>query len=87
MREVIHAVQSQRKTLDLEFTDRIELGFATESEELRNALQAHAETLASETLAVSISFELLQNAELETLDVDGRALTMSLKRARPPETS
>jgi len=29
VREVIHAVQSQRKTLDLEFTDRIELGFAT----------------------------------------------------------
>ncbi|MDA7899219.1 isoleucine--tRNA ligase [Pirellulales bacterium] len=87
VREVIHAVQSQRKTLDLEFTDRIELGFDTDSEELRKALQAHAETLASETLAVSISFELLQNAELETLDVDGHALTMSLKRARPPETS
>ena len=87
VREVIHAVQSQRKTLDLEFTDRIELGFDTDSEELRKALQAHAETLASETLAFSISFELLQNAELETLDVDGHALTMSLKRARPPETS
>ena len=87
VREVIHAVQSQRKTLDLEFTDRIELGFDTDSEELRKALQAHAETLTSETLAVSISFELLQNAELETLDVDGHALTMSLKRARPPETS
>ena len=87
VREVIHAVQSQRKTLDLEFTDRIELGFVTESEELRNALQAHAETLASETLAVSIGFELLQKAELETLDVDGRALTMSLKRASPPKTS
>ena len=87
VREVIHAVQSQRKILDLEFTDRIELGFDTDSEELRKALQAHAETLASETLAVSISFELLQNTELETLDVDGHALTMSLKRARPPETS
>ena len=80
-------MQSQRKILDLEFTDRIELGFDTDSEELRKALQAHAETLASETLAVSISFELLQNTELETLDVDGHALTMSLKRARPPETS
>ena len=87
VREVIHAVQSQRKTLDLEFTDRIELGFATESKELRNALQAHAETLASETLAVSVGFELLQKAELETLDVDGQALTMSLKRASPSKTS
>ena len=87
VREVIHAVQSQRKTLDLEFTDRIKLGFTTESEELRKALQAHTESLASETLAVSIEFELLQNAELEKLDVDGHALTMSLKRASPPEAS
>ena len=87
VREVIHAVQSQRKTLDLEFTDRIKLGFTTESEELRKALQAHTESLASETLAVSIEFDLLQNAELEKLDVDGHALTMSLKRASPPEAS
>ena len=87
VREVIHAVQSQRKTLDLEFTDRIKLGFATESEELRKALQAHTESLASETLAVSIEFELLQNAELETLDIDGHALTMSLKRASQSKAS
>lgn len=87
VREVIHAVQSQRKTVDLDFTDRISLGFVTESEELREALQKHVKTIASETLAVSISFEHVEDAEEETLNIDGHALTITLNRVVPPETS
>jgi len=87
VREVIHAVQSQRKTVDLDFTDRISLGFVTESEELREALQKHVKTIASETLAVSIRFEHVEDAEEETLDIDGHALTITLNRVVPPETS
>ena len=87
VREVIHAVQSQRKAVDLEFTDRIALGFVTKSDELRVALQAHVKTIASETLAVSIGFEPIQNAEEETLDLDGHALTITLKRVVTPETA
>ena len=86
VREVIHAVQSQRKTVDLEFTDRIALGFVTESDELRVALQAHVKTIAAETLAVSIGFESIPDAEEETLDLDGHALTITLKRVVTPET-
>ena len=87
VREVIHAVQSQRKTVDLEFTDRIALGFVTESDELRVALQAHVKTIAAETLAVSIDFESIPDAEEETLDLDGHALTITLKRVVTPETA
>jgi isoleucyl-tRNA synthetase len=87
VREVIHAVQSQRKAVDLEFTDRIALGFVTKSDELRVALQAHVKTIASETLAVSIGFEPIQNAEEETLDLDGHALTITLKRVVTPGTA
>jgi isoleucyl-tRNA synthetase len=87
VREVIHAVQSQRKTVDLEFTDRINLGFVTESDELRVALQAHFKTIALETLAVSIGFEQIPDAEEETLDLDGHALTITLKRIVTPETA
>ena len=53
VREVVHAVQTSRKTLDLDFTDRIELSFATPSAELRAALEAHLEYVAAETLAAS----------------------------------
>ena len=81
VREVIHAVQSQRKTLDLEFTDRIELGLATESADLRAALEAHTSTIAGETLATVVSLEPLAKAAIETLDIDGHSLTIHLRRA------
>ncbi len=81
VREVIHAVQSQRKTLDLEFTDRIELGLVTESADLRAALEAHTSTIAGETLATVVSLEPLAKAAIETLDIDGHSLTIHLRRA------
>ncbi|HBU37047.1 MAG TPA: isoleucine--tRNA ligase, partial [Planctomycetaceae bacterium] len=87
VRDVIHTIQSQRKTVDLEFTDRIALGFVTESDELRTALQEHVKTIASETLAASIGFERIPDAEEETLDLDGHALTITLKRIVTPETA
>ena len=86
VREVIHAIQSKRKTMDLEFTDRVALGFVTESDELREALQEHTKTIATETLAVSVDFEQIPDAEEETLDLDGHALTITLKRVATPET-
>jgi isoleucyl-tRNA synthetase len=81
VREVVHAVQSQRKTLDLDFTDRIFLGFETSSAELRAALAGHLETVASETLANSTTFGPLAGAASETLDIDGHPLTIHLARS------
>ena len=63
------------------------MGFVTESDELRVALQAHVKTIAAETLAVSIDFEQIPDAEEETLDLDGHALTITLKRVVTPETA
>jgi isoleucyl-tRNA synthetase len=74
-------VQSQRKTLDLEFTDRIELGLVTESADLRAALEAHTSTIAGETLATVVSLEPLAKAAIETLNIDGHSLTIHLRRA------
>ena len=81
VREVVHAVQSQRKKLDLDFTDRITLAFETESSELRAAIEEHLNYVASETLATTATFGPLPGSTSETLDVDGRILTISLKRA------
>jgi isoleucyl-tRNA synthetase len=81
VREVVHAVQSQRKTLDLEFTDRITLGFETTSAELRAALEAHLEYVAGETLATTATFGPLPGAASEALDLDGHPLTIHLCRA------
>jgi isoleucyl-tRNA synthetase len=78
--EAVHAVQSLRKQLDLEFTDRIDLAFVTDAAELKAALERHREAVASETLAASITFGPLADAATETVDVDGHALAISIKK-------
>ena len=80
VREVVHAVQSQRKTLDLEFTDRIELVFETSSPELKAAIGRHLDYVASETLASSATFGELAGGTTESLDIDGHPLTIAIKR-------
>jgi isoleucyl-tRNA synthetase len=80
VREVVHAVQSQRKTLDLEFTDRIELAFETESPELRAAIERHLDYVSSETLASTATFGTLEGVAAEAIDVDGHPLTIAIRR-------
>jgi len=86
VREVVHAVQSRRKALDLEFTERIELAFETDSAELRKALEQHLGYVASETLAVAAGFSPLADANRETLLIDGHPLSVALRRVGPEAT-
>jgi isoleucyl-tRNA synthetase len=83
VREVVHAIQSQRKSLDLDFTDRIRLGFETPSPELHAAIAAHLEYVAAETLATAATFGPLSGAASETLDLDGHPLTIHLLAGQP----
>jgi len=50
-RELVHAVQMQRKEMDCQYTDRIELGIVTDSIELQSAIQQFADYICGETLA------------------------------------
>jgi isoleucyl-tRNA synthetase len=78
-REVVHAVQTARKGLDLEFTDTIELTFETDSAELRSALEHHRDSIAGETLAATLTFGAgPAGATAETIDVDGHPLTIHI---------
>jgi len=79
VREVVHAVQSQRKSLDLEFTDRIELAFATGSEQLKGAIERHLDYVAAETLATSAAFGSLAGGVTETVEVDGHPLSIAIR--------
>ena len=79
VREVVHAIQSQRKALDLEFTDRITLGFETPAADLRAALERHLDYVTGETLADSAAFGPLPGAVSETHDLDGLPLTIHVK--------
>jgi hypothetical protein len=51
----------------------------TDSAELRRALEAHRESVAAETLAASLVFGPLAGAAAEAVDVDGHALSISIR--------
>ena len=80
VREVVHAVQSERKTLDLDFTARIELQFATDSPELRAALEQHLAYVAAETLANQAVCTPLAAAGSEPIDIDGHPLAITIRQ-------
>ena len=77
--EVVHAVQSLRKKLDLEFTDRIEAGFVTDSAALREAIEAHRDRVASETLLTTLGFAPVAGGIAEEVDIDGHACSITIR--------
>ncbi|NBW86582.1 MAG: hypothetical protein EBR23_07090 [Planctomycetia bacterium] len=79
--EAVHAVQSLRKKLDLEFTDRIDLTFVTESTSLQAAIEAHLERVASETLAATVTFTPVAGGTAEDFDIDGHTCSITIRTA------
>jgi isoleucyl-tRNA synthetase len=83
-REIVHAVQSARKTAGLEVEDRIALRLGGE-QALLGAAEEHREYVCKETLAVD--FGLGADAPLDAPDysaeiaIDGAKLSISLRRA------
>jgi isoleucyl-tRNA synthetase len=75
-REIVRHVQELRKKSGLEMEDRIALHFATESPELRQAVEAHSSYIAAETLAV----------EWPNAPLDGDSHAISVKVDRHPLT-
>jgi isoleucyl-tRNA synthetase len=78
-REAIHAVQNERKLLDLEFTDRITVAFATDSPALTAALERHREAIVAETLAADLAIVPLPAAASPT-DLDGHPVAITVTR-------
>jgi isoleucyl-tRNA synthetase len=75
-REIVHAVQNERRESGLEVTDRIELLLAGDSE-LLEAARAHEAYLAGETLATSVSYD---GADGSVTEIDGRELRIAVVR-------
>jgi isoleucyl-tRNA synthetase len=82
-REIVHTVQNARKNAGLAIEDRIELSLAGDPV-LVEVAEEHAESLAAETLAVSLSPELdssdSASIHRERADVDGLVLEIALRR-------
>ncbi len=81
-RDVVRFVQDLRKKADLDMQDRIELYLATEADRLKQAIEAHREHIAAETLTVAwATGELDGDAEKTLVKVDGQGLTIGLRKA------
>ncbi|WP_338520958.1 class I tRNA ligase family protein [Candidatus Nanosynbacter sp. BB002] len=76
MREVIRHVQSARKKAGLQVDDRIMLQLMTDDEQLRQAIDEHAEVIAAETLATFGQ----SDAYSTTVVIEGAELQITLQR-------
>jgi isoleucyl-tRNA synthetase len=80
-RDVTRQVQDLRKTANLEMEDRIELYLRADSDTLRQAIDAHRDYIAAETLTVGwASAPLDGEAHRAEPKIDGQALTIMLRK-------
>ncbi|MES1213731.1 MAG: DUF5915 domain-containing protein, partial [Singulisphaera sp.] len=82
VRDLVHAIQNQRRDTGCEYTDRIALGIVTDHAALRQAITEFADYLQSETLCTKISFEPLTGVEPVETKVAGETATIYLKRIK-----
>jgi isoleucyl-tRNA synthetase len=76
-RELVRLVQDARKEVGLQVTDRIVLGIETTGDAV-DALEAHRDYIADETLADSVLLEAVSHDRKEAT-VDGSRVTVSLR--------
>lgn len=79
-RELVHAVQSRRKDMNLDYTDRVAIGVVTDSEQLCAALKANRDYIMHETLAVELKLEPLPGCDPIDGDLGGHAAGLYVKR-------
>jgi isoleucyl-tRNA synthetase len=53
-RDLVRFIQDRRKELDLERTDRIEIVIATDSDDLKQAIEENMDYIKGETLATNL---------------------------------
>ena len=79
--DFVRLVQDQRKASGCEFTDRIEIGVATDSAELRRAIEGFDSHVKQETLAESIAFDALAGVEPVVAKVGDASVELTLQVA------
>jgi isoleucyl-tRNA synthetase len=80
-RDVVRHINALRKEANLEMDDRIELHLETASERLRQAIEAHRDYIATETLTTRRPTKPLQGEVHQArVKVEGQELTITLKR-------
>jgi isoleucyl-tRNA synthetase len=81
-REIVHAIQTRRRELNCEYTDRIVVGIVTDDPQLQAAARDFAEYIQRETLAIEIRFEPLPGVEPIELKLGAATLKLYVKVVR-----
>jgi isoleucyl-tRNA synthetase len=87
-RDAVRLVQNARKTAGLNVSDRIELVWSSDDPEVVRALEAHADTVSDEVLAVRVErgdpggLEGAEFRDEDTLDGDAAPLAVAVRRAK-----
>ena len=80
MREIVRHVQSARKQAGLQIDDRIILSISSDDSEISQAVDAFADVIKSETLAVELN-SAADESEKYDAKIEGKLVEISLKKA------
>ena len=80
MREIVRHVQSARKQTGLQIDDRIVLSISSDDSEISQAIDAFADVIKSETLAVKLN-SVVNESEKYDAKIEGKLVEISLKKA------
>lgn len=80
MREIVRHVQSARKQAGLQIDDRIVLSISSDDSEISQAIDAFADVIKSETLAVELN-SVVNESEKYDAKIEGKLVEISLKKA------
>ena len=80
MREIVRHVQSARKQAGLQIDDRIVLSISSDDSEISQAIDAFADVIKSETLAVELN-SVVNESEKYDAKIEGKLVEISLEKA------
>ena len=80
MREIVRHVQSARKQAGLQIDDRIVLSISSDDSEISQAVDAFADVIKSETLAVELN-SVVKESEKYDAKIEGKLVEISLEKA------
>ena len=81
MREIVRHVQSARKQAGLQIDDRIVLSISSDDSEISQAVDAFADVIKSETLAVELN-SVVNESEKYDAKIEGKLVEISLKKLK-----
>ena len=80
MREIVRHIQSARKQAGLQIDDRIVLSISSDDSEISQAVDAFADVIKAETLAVELN-SAADESEKYDAKIEGKLVEISLKKA------